>query len=141
MPDGSHGDGGTLVDVPAQECWQLVTTTSVGRIAWSTADGPVVIPVNFVVDGSSIYVRTPIYSALAQNADAERVALEVDRLDEATRSGWSVLARGRAEVRYGDPFDGGGPELKPWPRGPRSATVVIAVDDITGRRLLPEQQP
>lgn len=128
---------GQLVDLPADECWQLLTTTPVGRIAWSTRSGPVVVPVNFVVDGRTIKVRTAAYSAVVQKADVERVAFQADRIDETTRTGWSVLARGRAEVRYGDRADEAGPE--PWPRGPRSATVVIDVDEITGRWLNPRE--
>lgn len=126
---------GQLVDLPADECWQLLTTTPVGRIAWTTSTGPVVVPVNFAVDGRTIKIRTAAYSAMVQKADVERVAFQVDRIDDATHTGWSVLARGRAEVRYGEPEDGSGPE--PWPRGPRSATVVIDVDEITGRWLNP----
>ncbi|CAI9407652.1 pyridoxamine 5'-phosphate oxidase family protein [Nocardioides sp. T2.26MG-1] len=129
---------GQLVDLPADECWQLLTTTPVGRIAWTTSTGPEVIPVNFAVDGRTIKIRTAAYSAMVQKADAERVAFQVDRIDEDTHTGWSVLARGRAEVRYGDPEEPTGPE--PWVRGPRSATVVIDVDEITGRWLNPPEQ-
>lgn len=129
---------GQLVDLSAEECWELITTMPVGRIAWSTSTGPVVVPVNFSVDGRSIKIRTAAYSSMVQKADVERVAFEVDHIDEATHSGWSVLARGRAEVRYGEPDDGTGPE--PWPRGPRSATVVIDVDEITGRWLNPAER-
>jgi nitroimidazol reductase NimA-like FMN-containing flavoprotein (pyridoxamine 5'-phosphate oxidase superfamily) len=129
---------GQLVDLPPDECWQLLTTTPVGRIAWTTATGPEVIPVNFAVDGRTIKIRTAAYSAMVQKADAERVAFQVDRIDEDTHTGWSVLARGRAEVRYGDPEEQTGPE--PWVRGPRSATVVIDVDEITGRWLNPPEQ-
>lgn len=128
---------GQLVDLSAEECWELITTMPVGRIAWSTSTGPVVVPVNFSVDGRSIKIRTAAYSSMVQKADVERVAFEVDHIDEATHTGWSVLARGRAEVRYGEPDDGTGPE--PWPRGPRSATVVIDVDEITGRWLNPAE--
>lgn len=123
--------GGRLVDLSADECWQLLTTTEVARIAWTTASGPMVVPVNFATDGRALYVRTAAYSAMVQKVDDERVAVQVDRIDEASHTGWSVLARGVAEVRYDD----GGPEPAPWPRGPRSATVVVTVDEITGRRL------
>ncbi|MDI6912151.1 pyridoxamine 5'-phosphate oxidase family protein [Nocardioides sp.] len=129
---------GQLVDLPVDECWQLLTTTPVGRIAWSTTSGPVVVPVNFVVDGRTIRIRTAAYSAMVQKADVERVAFQADHIDETSHSGWSVLARGRAEVRYGEPADAAGPE--PWPRGPRSATVVIDVDEVTGRWLNPGER-
>ncbi len=127
---------GRLADIPAAECWDLLATTEVGRIAWTTASGPVVVPVNFAIDGQTIRVRTPGFSALAQKVDAERVAFEVDRIDEATHAGWSVLARGRAEILHRREPEGAVPD--PWPRGPKSAVVVITVDEITGRRLGPD---
>ncbi len=129
---------GQLVDLPAGECWQLLTTVPVGRIAWATTSGPVVVPVNFVVDGRTVRLRTAAYSAMVQKADVERVAFQADHIDEATHTGWSVLARGRAEVRYGEAEGDTGPT--PWPRGPRSATVVIDVDEITGRWLNPGER-
>jgi nitroimidazol reductase NimA-like FMN-containing flavoprotein (pyridoxamine 5'-phosphate oxidase superfamily) len=98
---------GQLAVLRTDECWRLLTTIGVGRVAWTTADGPVVIPVNFAVDGDSVHVRTSAYSSLVLKADAERVAFEADRIDEAERTGWSVLARGRAEVRYGVDADRG----------------------------------
>ena len=133
METPTHGH---LADLPAAECWDLLATTEVGRLAWTTADGPIVVPVNFATDGRTIRVRTPGFSAIAQKVDAERVAFQVDRIDESTRAGWSVLARGRAEILYRKEPDSADPQ--PWPRGPRSATVVITVDEITGRRLEPE---
>jgi hypothetical protein len=122
-----------LSELTIEECWALLGTASVGRIAWSTNRGPEVIPVNFALDGHDVHIRTGGYSAMAQKVDVERVALQVDQVDEQAHTGWSVLARGRAEVRYGEPT--GAPMVTPWPDGPRSATVVIAIDEISGRRL------
>lgn len=130
MEDPAHAQ---LLELTADECWELLASSVIGRIAWTTTRGPVVLPVNFAVDGRALHVRTPAYSALVQKADAERVAFEVDRIDEETRTGWSVLARGLAEVRYGGAEKG--PEVDSWPSRPKSATVIIAVDEISGRRL------
>ena len=125
---------GQLLDLTAPECWDLLTTTTVGRIAWTTGSGPEIIPVNYVVDGTTVRVRTTAYSALARRVDAERVAFEVDAIDEATHAGWSVLVRGVAEIEY----DGAaGPTPEPWVSGSRHTTVAIHVNEVTGRRLLP----
>jgi nitroimidazol reductase NimA-like FMN-containing flavoprotein (pyridoxamine 5'-phosphate oxidase superfamily) len=125
---------GQLQDLTPEECWELLTTTTLGRIAWTTASGPEVVPVNFVTEGSTVRIRTAAYSALAQKVDAERVAFEVDAIDEATHSGWSVLVRGLAEIEYDAD---GGPTPEPWASGSRHTTVEIVVDQITGRRLVP----
>jgi uncharacterized protein len=132
----THPSEPRLVELPTEECWELLAAASVGRIAWTTTEGPVVVPVNFAVDGHSIHVRTAGFSSLVQKADAERVAFQVDRIDEELHTGWSVLARGPAEVLYGAAAQAG-PQVTPWPHGPRSALVVIDVELISGRRLEP----
>ena len=129
-----------LEELPPDECWELLASSTVGRIAWTAADGPAVVPVNFAVDGHAVHLRTRAFSALVQKADAERVAFQVDRIDEDSHTGWSVLARGRAVVRYGAEADAG-PAVGTWPTGPRSALVVIEVDRISGRRLVAVDRP
>lgn len=125
---------GQLHELPEDECWELLAGAEVSRIAWTTGSGPQIVPVNHVVDGHTLRVRTPAYSALVREADDQRVAVEVDGLDPATRTGWSVVARGRAEVRYDADA---GPEPDPWPAGARRTLVVVTVDEVTGRRLTP----
>lgn len=125
---------GRLVELSEDECWELLASVEVGRIAWATATGPQVVPVNHVTHGTELRVRTPAYSALVQEADDQRVAFEADRLDPVTRTGWSVVAHGRVEVRYGAD-SGAGPLPDPWPAGSRHTLLVVVVDEITGRRI------
>lgn len=128
-----------LVDLSTEQCWEQLRNATVGRIAWSTVRGPVVLPVNFGIEVHAVHIRTRGCSEMVRKVDAERVAFEVDGLDEQTHTGWSVLARGLAEVRY----DGrsAGPEVHPWPGGSRSTTVVISVDEISGRRIGFDDEP
>ena len=49
----------------------------VGRLAWQSPDGPTVVPVNFVVDGHSVRIRTAAYSAMARECDDSAVAFQV----------------------------------------------------------------
>src|SRR4051794_23238363 len=132
---GAGGGGGPphrVAELSTAECWSLLRESHVGRIAWTTTRGPVVVPVNLILDGSAMRIRTSAHSEMARKVDAERVAVQVDAFDEARRSGWSVLARGVARVTYDEP-DGPEPDL--WPTGPRSALVVVTIDELTGRRL------
>ena len=95
---------GPLVDLAADECWELAASRPVGRLAWTGAHGrPTVIPVNFTVDGRSVHVRTAAYSAAARECDDSPVAFEIDNFDEAERSGWSVLMRGHAHLDFAAP--------------------------------------
>ena len=49
----SIGASGRLVDLSRDECLELLGAMSVGRIAYTTDDGPRVLPVNDVLEGDS----------------------------------------------------------------------------------------
>jgi uncharacterized protein len=121
-----------VIDLDPDECWSLAATQPVGRLAWTGAHGPTVIPVNFVVTGTEVLVRTTAYSELARECDDSPVAFEVDDVDASTRTGWSVLMRGRGHLEYGPPVDA---EPDVWVPGPRHLRVRIDVTEVTGRRI------
>jgi hypothetical protein len=123
-----------IIDLAPDECWTLAAARQVGRLAWTAPQGPTVIPVNFTATGSEVLVRTTAHSEAARECDDSPVAFEVDDVDEATRSGWSVLMRGRAHLEYGA-TDDAGPDV--WAPGPRSLRLRIEVTEITGRRITP----
>ena len=141
-----HSPGGRLVILDHTECWALLRERSVGRLAWVSEGGLQVTPVNYSVDLSAVthgsppalVVRTAAHSAIARECDGRPVALEVDDLDPVARNGWSVLARGQAELRLAAPLPGlvhpvALPE--PWPAGTRPVLLRLEVDLLTGRRL------
>jgi nitroimidazol reductase NimA-like FMN-containing flavoprotein (pyridoxamine 5'-phosphate oxidase superfamily) len=119
-------------DLDPAECWTLAAARPVGRLAWTGAHGPTVIPVNFVVTGAEVLVRTTAYSEAARECDDSPVAFEVDDVDAATRSGWSVLMRGRGHLECGPSGDA---EPDVWPPGPRALRLRIEVTEVTGRRI------
>ena len=125
-----------MTELEEQECWELVATQQVGRVAWVTDQGPVVVPVNFAVDDGHVLLQTAAFSHLVHEADDGRVAFEVDEVDPILRSGWSVLLRGRAEVVYLDWRHPEAGAVEPWADPTRHTTVRIAVDQVTGRRVV-----
>jgi uncharacterized protein len=125
---------GWLVDLPTEECWQLLTSQPVGRLAWSGPHGPTVIPVNFAVDGRNVLIRTKAYSQAARECDDTMVAFQADSFDEEAREGWSVLVRGRAHFEYDAHPASDDPDV--WVDGPRSLRLRLAVTEVTGRRIL-----
>jgi hypothetical protein len=137
MSESGEEVHGRLVELSNEECWKLLASGAVGRIAWVSSGRPLVIPVNFTVEETTIYVHTSPYSAMVREVDDSHVAFQVDDLDFGTRSGWTVLAQGRAELRYAGPMTPRGPDVDVWPSGAKPATVVIEVDEVTGRRLIP----
>jgi uncharacterized protein len=97
MP-GYPTDHAGLEIVPFDECLRLLASVSVGRVGF-VADGEVVVlPVNHVVDGQDVIFRTAHGSKLSAAEGQDRAAFEADHYNEQTRSGWSVLVTGRAEV-------------------------------------------
>lgn len=119
------------------ECRRLIGAGGIGRIAFGTVWGPVVLPVNFAVVAGTIVVRTGEGTAIDGHADGP-VAFEVDHIDQALCQGWSVLVRGRAH-RVTHPAEAGrmrqDAALWPWPGGDRDVYVRISPDTVTGRRI------
>lgn len=124
-----------LTELRAEECWELAARMPVGRIAWASAGGPFVVPVNFVVHDGRIVIHTAAYSALVRESDDSVVAFEVDEVDPVTRSGWSVLFRGRAHVGFRNGDRTQLPEVDSWADASRRLSVTIDVHEVTGRRV------
>jgi uncharacterized protein len=120
-----------------EECWGQLGSRSIGRVAFWTGDGPLIYPVNYVVDSDRIVLRVSAYGPLVINAQHGEVAFEVDELDADLHTGWSLIAVGPVSVLEADEAR----EmtnlrlLKPWAAGSRSAYVAIAPRRLTGRRF------
>ena len=126
-----------VIKLTPAECGRMIAAGGVGRIAFGTASGPVVLPVNFAVVEGSIVLRTGEATIIAGHADGP-VAFEVDHIDEALSQGWSVLVRGQAH-RIAHPAElrnvRRASAIWPWPGGDRDLYVRIIPDTITGRRI------
>lgn len=124
-----------LVDLDAPTATELLGSVAVGRLVWQGSAGLTAIPVNHRWEDGRILVRTTAYSAIARECDDQPVAYEADDLDAESRTGWSVLVRGRASIQW-DAEPGEAP-TDPWPSGLRSLVLAIEVTSIDGRRLVP----
>ncbi|TQK49948.1 hypothetical protein FBY35_0239 [Streptomyces sp. SLBN-118] len=131
-----------LRDLEGDECRALLSTHGVGRVAFSTPDGPAVIPVNYEVVDDAIVFRTAPGSAPAAAMGTD-VAFEVDHVDEAMSQGWSVLAVGPARAvkepdavrRLADLA-----HTEPWAGGKRELWISIEPKRLTGRAISPSDQ-
>lgn len=130
----------TLTALTPQECRELLRhrPLHVGRLAVTDVDGrPLVVPVNYRLDGDAVVVRTEAGSMLTAAALERPVAFEVDDVDEAWQEGWSVLVQARAE-EVTDPDELARLQrlpLRPWAPGERSVYLRIPLDMVTGRRI------
>ena len=121
------------------ECLDLLEPGGIGRVGFTSADGIMMLPVNFAVTGKTIIFRTAPDTLLALFTNVQ-VSFEVDRFDEALHEGWSVLAQGHArevtderEVKRLED----GTHLEPWAAGARDVYVRITPTRISGRHIQP----
>lgn len=130
---------GELQTLSSAECLQLLGSRDLGRMAYNDPEGPVVIPVNFVLDGDTVIIATSPHTDLGRrHAHAGTVAFQVDEIDQQAHSGWSVLLRGTAEaVDYAELPASYHSRPAPWAGGVRTLYLRIVPSNITGRRLLP----
>ncbi|MFI8454668.1 helix-turn-helix domain-containing protein [Kitasatospora sp. NPDC085464] len=139
-PPGHGGPGPRpqLENLTEAECWELVGTHGIGRIGLPVEPGPVVLPVNYVVDRASFAYRTGARHATAPEEGAA-VSFQVDHIDEYLGRGWSVLALGPAHY-VDDPGElerlDGLVGAAPWAGGDRRLWVRIRPEEVTGRRLV-----
>lgn len=126
---------GDLARLTLSECCDLLSTKSIGRIAYVARAGvPDIVPVNYAFDGQAILVRSAHGPKLQAAERQDVVAFEVDGIDEATRTGWSVVVIGAARrLAPGDPSRHADPI--PWANGPRPHIISIEPRRIDGRRL------
>ena len=119
------------------ECMRLLRTQTFGRIAVSANALPVVLPVNFLVLGDQIVIRTRRGTTLAAATRNAIVAFEVDQFDEETGAGWSVLVQGIAREVL-DPLnlaEANAAPLARWMDPLGSRHVSISIDLMSGRRV------
>lgn len=135
----------TMRVLPADECYRLLGTHEIGRVALHAERWPLVLPVNYALDGTTVVIRTHA-GAILRAAEHANVTFEVDDIDRRTRSGWSVLVHGQAEEVGAGHRD----ELvartratgvEPWAPGDKGHWLRIIPHEISGRRIVPGELP
>jgi nitroimidazol reductase NimA-like FMN-containing flavoprotein (pyridoxamine 5'-phosphate oxidase superfamily) len=138
-------DPGSLDEIGPEECWQLLGTQPVGRVAVIVGHYPLVFPVNYAVDDRTIVYRTGVGAKL-RSIHRSNVTFEVDSIDAVHRTGWSVMVKGVAQElsmkrdrRLISRTELSG--AQPWAPGERDHLIRILPDQVTGRRIRPAELP
>jgi nitroimidazol reductase NimA-like FMN-containing flavoprotein (pyridoxamine 5'-phosphate oxidase superfamily) len=131
-----------IASLSGDECRDLLATREVGRLAVVIGGYPEIFPVNYALARDRILIRTDPGAKLS-HATFERVCFEVDQLDTATRTGWSVLVKGVVHELEEDDHHAGelgtaANRIEPWAGGDRSHVLVVTPVSVTGRRILPD---
>jgi transcriptional regulator with XRE-family HTH domain len=131
------GSAGVVERLAPVDCYRLLGPRGIGRIAFGTASGLMVLPVNYTVTDATIVVRTGSGSLIGVHGDGA-VSFETDHFDLELGQGWSVLVRGDAH-RVLQPGELGKLreecDLRPWPAGEHDLFIRIVASHISGRRI------
>jgi uncharacterized protein len=130
-------DHAGLEILPFDECLRLLASVPLGRVGFFADGELVLLPVNHVIDGQDPVFRTAPGSKLSAAEGQNLAAFEADHYDEQTRTGWSVLVIGRAEVVYDEAevqrLNRRG--LHPWVTAvQRPFWIRIRANSVSGRR-------
>ncbi|WP_242894501.1 pyridoxamine 5'-phosphate oxidase family protein [Actinomadura litoris] len=130
-------DQGGLEILDPDECRALLSRAVIGRIVFTDRALPAVQPVNYVLHGADVVIRTARGSRLARAADDTVVAFEIDDFDAASRTGWSVVAVGRARLvtEHERVAALQGLPLRSWAPGERDHFITVRAELLTGRRI------
>jgi nitroimidazol reductase NimA-like FMN-containing flavoprotein (pyridoxamine 5'-phosphate oxidase superfamily) len=123
------------LELTKSQCFELLAGQRLGRLAFVDDRGPIVLPVNFVLDNYMVIIRTDEGTKLTIARHGDRVAFEADAIDAASGAAWSVLIRGEAiEVTDRLELDRLSKlRLRPWAPGRKSHVVRILPAAVTGR--------
>jgi nitroimidazol reductase NimA-like FMN-containing flavoprotein (pyridoxamine 5'-phosphate oxidase superfamily) len=136
--------GQELEEIGEDECFALLCTQSLGRLAVVRDGRPEIFPVNYALDGHTITIRTGPGSKLTY-ASLAHVAFEVEDIDRVTREGWVVEVRGFAEEitdtgdRWSEHARNAG--AIPWVKGPHDRYLAISHTQVSGRRIVSPGAP
>jgi uncharacterized protein len=119
-------------------CLSLLERHRVGRLALVDEQGPLILPVNYLLDLGSVVLRSDPGIKVDLANEHAPAAFEIDGVDHTRRLGWSVLVRGRLS-QVTDPEERtrlNALELAPYVGGDKAHLLRLDSRSITGRRII-----
>jgi nitroimidazol reductase NimA-like FMN-containing flavoprotein (pyridoxamine 5'-phosphate oxidase superfamily) len=128
-----------LAALTPDECRALLVTyrPRLGRLAFLAGEWPLVLPMNFALDGDNVYFRSATGSKLDAALRHDRVTFQVDHIDEVWEEGWSLLAFGHLHVvQDADELARvRSLPLRPWASGDKPHYLRLDIVSLSGRRI------
>ncbi|WP_345802680.1 pyridoxamine 5'-phosphate oxidase family protein [Microbacterium sp. AZCO] len=130
-----------VVVLSREECWEYLSMQRLGRIVTSVARVIDIFPVNYVVDGESVLMRTAPGSKLFELTVNDEVVFEADDHDDS--HAWSVILHGRAQVldTFAEVERADGLGLESWIPTLKYTYVRIVPTSLSGRRFTRGPEP
>jgi len=85
-------------DIPRHECWDLLRTVSVGRLALSVGALPAILPVQYYVDDDELAACLGHFTVPLAALEGAVVAFAADSFVPSDRPGWSVQVQGTTSL-------------------------------------------
>ncbi|POH63137.1 MULTISPECIES: pyridoxamine 5'-phosphate oxidase family protein [Cryobacterium] len=123
------------------ECWELLLSSSFGRLAAAVADDIEIFPLNFVVADKRLLFRTAEGTKLLALTVNNKVALETDAIGRG--DAWSVVVKGLARVldTQAEIEAANALPLRPLVPTLKYIWVEITPTELSGRRFALEPEP
>lgn len=118
-------------------CLRLLGGDHVGRLGITEGASPLILPVNYALDGEHIVFRTAPGTKL-DLANRTPACFEIDHFDRDARTGWSVVVRGLLEEvteHEQDRWQRIQALPDPWAEGEKAHVLALVPTTITGRRV------
>jgi nitroimidazol reductase NimA-like FMN-containing flavoprotein (pyridoxamine 5'-phosphate oxidase superfamily) len=116
------------------DCWAILRSHELGRLAFHHGEGLQITPVNFAVAGEHVVFRTADGAKFSDLVQDPQVAFEVDSsTDEVAES---VVCRGVViELSGEQALMTDQLRLRPWVSTRKTHVMAIRVTEISGRRF------
>jgi uncharacterized protein len=126
----------SLLALSRRDCLALLARTQVGRVVFTERALPAVVPVAFAMDEDAIVMCTASGTRLAAAAAGGVLAFQVDDIDATTRTGWSVVVIGVADLVDG-PMDQARIRclVEPWAPGSNDVYIRLPLTTVSGRAI------
>jgi nitroimidazol reductase NimA-like FMN-containing flavoprotein (pyridoxamine 5'-phosphate oxidase superfamily) len=127
-----------MTGLSAEAALRLLGSVSLGRIVFTRHAMPAIRPVNHVLDGTDVIIRSHTGAAVVSEAASADgvVAYEADVIDPHSYLGWSVVVTGTAHI-VSDPGDVARYQalLTSWAMQEMDQVIRIRPGIITGFRI------
>lgn len=125
-------------ELSRDEALRRLRSVALGRVVFTDRALPAIRPVNHLLDGERVVIRTHAGAAILSAAKRRVVvAYEADDIDPRSRLGWSVVVTGVASpvtdavaaARYQE-------LLRPWVSWSMGEIIAISAELVTGFELV-----
>ncbi|OMB85975.1 pyridoxamine 5'-phosphate oxidase family protein [Mycolicibacterium conceptionense] len=123
------------------ECWQLLSSVTLGRLVSTIGTRLEIFPVNFIVQHRTLLFRTAEGTKLVSTLFNDRVLFEAD--DHNLVGGWSVIVRGAPRLLEApdEVAEAERAQLLSWIGTRKRRFVRIQPMEISGRRFVFGSEP